>query len=68
MSLSMRVEGVRVARGVSAVITAVPLYQVNEGGGDPDASHRNVADCPIDTEIVAGVTGVPEGEKHIVYS
>ena len=50
--------------GVSAVIAMVPLYQVNEGGGDPDASHRNVADCPIDTEIDDGVTvGVPEGEN-----
>lgn len=51
-------------RGVLAVISLVPLYQVNEGGGAPDTSHRKVVNCPIDTETVAGVTvGTAEGDK-----
>ena len=65
MFSSVRVEVVRVVRGVLGVISVVPLYQVREGGGDPGASHRNVAECPIDTDIVSGVTvGVAAGDEE----
>ena len=55
---------VRVVRGVSSVISVVPLYQVNEGGGEPRASQRNVADWPMETEMESGVTVGTAAERN----
>lgn len=63
MPCSERVEGVRTTRVLLAVILSVPLYQVIEGVGVPDTSHRNVTDWPIDAETVAGVTIGMSGRK-----
>ena len=65
MCESVRVVGVRAVRGVLPVISVVPLNQVNEGGGDPEASQRNVVDWPMETEIESGVTvGTARGRTN----
>ena len=61
---SVRVVGVRVVRGMLSVISSVLLYQVNEGGGDPGASQRNVVDWPMATEMEFGVTVGTAGERN----
>ena len=65
MSDSVSVEEVRVVRGVPAVISVDPLNQLNEGGGDPEASQRNVVDWPMEMEMESGVTVGMAGEKKI---
>ena len=55
-------------RGVPSVISVLPLNHVKEGGGDPEASHRNVALWPMETEMESGATVGVAGEENNIHS